>query len=126
MIGHTAVMALFHQFEIWKKGVELVTEIYRVTRSFPAEERYGLTSQLRRASTSILANFAEGTGRYTYSDKAAKFVIARGECLEVHAFLLMAIALGFCSCKDAASSLDGVQNLSRMISGLIRATRSSG
>jgi four helix bundle protein len=53
----------YQQLEVWQKAVALVTEIYQITRSFPREELYGLTSQVRRAAVSIPANIAEGWGR---------------------------------------------------------------
>ena len=88
-------MKHFSELEVWKNGLELVREVYAITRLLPWEELYGITSQLRRASTSILSNIAEGFGRFTYPDKASKYTIARGECSEVEAFLLMIVALSF-------------------------------
>lgn len=116
-------MAQFYDLDIWKVGMSLVKNVYRISKKFPAEERYELTSQIRKASTSILANFAEGIGRYTYADKTAKFIISRGECREVHAFILIAIELSYCSRTEAAVSIRLAEDLSRMLSGLITATR---
>ena len=59
-------MKSYTDLEAWKVALDLVVEIYRITKKLPKEERYGLTSQLRRSSTSILANIAEGFGRFTY------------------------------------------------------------
>lgn len=97
----------------------LAKEIYRLTKDFPREELYGLTSQLRRAGTSILANVAEGCGRYTFADKAHKFVIARGECAEVEAFLLFAIEIGMLKNENAQLAKALLDQTGRMLSGLI-------
>ncbi len=116
-------MTTFTSLDIWKVGIELTKEIYLLTKKFPREEIYGLTSQMRRAVTSILANIAEGCGRYTYADKAAKFVISRGECTEVEAFLRIAIALEFLTEAEASKALYLTQRSGKLVSGLIISTK---
>lgn len=108
---------------IWKMGLEFVKQIYRISSEFPKEEQYGLTSQLRRSSTSILANFSEGCGRFTYKDKAAKFVIARGECAESQTFLLIAKELGFGNRQATEKALADARSIARMLSSLINSCR---
>ncbi|MBI3332245.1 four helix bundle protein [Candidatus Peregrinibacteria bacterium] len=71
----------FTQLDAWKKAMDLAVKIHEVTKSFPKEEIYGVTKQMRRASLSLAANFAEGFGRYTYPDKMHKYVQARGEII---------------------------------------------
>jgi four helix bundle protein len=116
-------MSYFTQLQVWKKGLLLVVEVYRLSKSFPPEERYAMTSQIRKASTSILANVAEGASRYTFADKAAKFVIARGECAEVGAFLHVAVALKFLTISDIQIALQLQDEVTRMLSGLISGCR---
>lgn len=79
----------------WQKGMELASVIYRVTQCFPAEERFGLTNQLRRAAVSIPSNIAEGKGRLTTGELIQFLGIARGSTLEVQTQLELASMLGF-------------------------------
>jgi four helix bundle protein len=116
-------MKRFTDLDAWKIGIELLQEIYRLTAKFPAEERYEITSQIRRASKSILANLAEGCGRFTYADRAGKFVISRGECAEVEAFLRMAISLEFLTKSESAKALDLADRTGQLLSGLISSTK---
>ena len=73
----------FTQLEAWQKAMDLAVKIHGVTKDFPNDERYGLTSQLRRAAVSVASNIAEGFGRYTYPDKKSKYIQSRGELVEV-------------------------------------------
>jgi four helix bundle protein len=82
-----------------------------------------MTSQLRRAAVSILANLAEGFGRYTYADKAHKFTISRGESTEIEALLLICIALKLATEKKTAKSLELTRRVGKMLSGLINASK---
>lgn len=116
-------MKSFTDLHAWKSGLELVEEIYKVTKLFPKEEVYGMTSQLKRCSTSILANLAEGFGRFTYPDKTHKYIIARGECTETEAFLHIAARLDFTSEEQIRKALELTQQTGRLISGLIRSSK---
>ena len=77
----------FTQLDAWKKAMDLAEKIHRLSKDFPKEEVYGVTSQMRRAGISIAANIAEGFGRYTYPDKMHKYVQARGELVELMTFV---------------------------------------
>ena len=68
---------------VWQRAHEVVLLVYKLTSAFPESERYGLTSQMRRAAVSITSNIAEGFGRRTSKDKARFYVQARGSCYEV-------------------------------------------
>ncbi len=116
-------MQSFTDLEAWKRGLLLVKEIYVITKKFPREELFALTSQIRRASTSILANMAEGFGRYTFADKSAKYVISRGECTETESLLRIAAALGFISTQECNPLIQQTQYVGRLLSGLIIAAR---
>jgi four helix bundle protein len=59
----------FHELNIWKKGYELLMEIYRITAAFPREEKFGLSAQMRNSANSVIANIAEAHGRYYFADK---------------------------------------------------------
>lgn len=116
-------MKHYTQLEAWRIGIELVREIHVVTKKFPKEEQFELAKQLRRSSKSILANIAEGFGRYTYKDKAAKYTIARGECTETDAHLRIAIALQLITEVEATKALQLADNEGRLLSGLITASK---
>jgi four helix bundle protein len=85
----------FEDLLVWQKAHQLVLAIYRVTRSFPIDERFGLASQLRRAASSITANIAEGFRRDSSRDKARILNIAEGSVAETHNFLILARDLGY-------------------------------
>lgn len=110
----------FTHLDAWKKNHELVLEIYRITKSFPKEELFGITSQIRRATSSITANIAEGCGRFHYKDKVKFYLISRGSSSEVQDFLIIAKDLGYVSEKD----FDRIKLISfegyKLICGLIR------
>lgn len=79
----------------WQKGMEIARAVYRATKSFPADERFGLTNQLRRAAVSIPSNIAECKGRLTAGALVQFLGIARGSTLELHTQLELAESLGF-------------------------------
>ncbi|MBI3331768.1 four helix bundle protein [Candidatus Peregrinibacteria bacterium] len=117
-------MQSFVELEVWQVGLDLVKEIYRLTKKLPKDELFGLTSQMRRSSTSILTNLAEGFSRFTYPDKAAKYTIARGECGETKALLLICVALELLPPNDIREAQSRSESVGRMLSGLIRASKS--
>jgi len=96
----------YRQYEIWKLSHELALSVYRVVRSFPDEERYGMSSQMQRAAVSVPANIAEGSGRPSYADFARFLGIALGSLSEVDYYTLMAKDLG---CIDTATA-DGLSS----------------
>jgi four helix bundle protein len=110
----------FTKLDVWQKGMELVKEVYSITSQFPHEEQYGLSSQLKSSATSILGNLAEGFSRQTKPDKAHKYTISRGECSETRAFLLIAIELKFISAAQAERAQLLVQDVGKMLTGLIQ------
>lgn len=116
-------MNSYVDLEAWKVGLDLVGEIYRLVQNFPATEIYGMTSQLKKSSTSVLANFAEGNGRFTYADKANKYVIARGECSETEAFLRIAVRLGFLEQSAIHNALQLIERERKLLSGLIQSAK---
>lgn len=85
----------FEKLEVWQLSRELVKEIYRVTSSFPTEEQFGLTRQLRRASISISSNLAEGSSRKSWKDQAHFTQMSYGSLMEVLNQLIISIDLEF-------------------------------
>lgn len=84
----------FKDLIVWRRSVELVEEVYALTRSFPREEQYGLTSQIRRAAISVSSNIAEGHARQ-HKEFSQFLSIARGSVAEVESQLLVSVALGY-------------------------------
>ena len=113
----------FRNLQVWEKAHGLTLSVYRVTALFPREEQYGLTSQLRRASVSIASNIAEGCGRNSDADFARLLQIAMGSCSETEYQLLLSRDLGFLS-KDQHNDLQTqVEEVKRMLAGLLKTLR---
>ena len=94
--NYLTVMAYaFEKLEVWQKSRTLVTKIYKVTSFFPTDEKYGLTSQFRRASVSVSSNIAEGSTRWRKRDKARFYEIAYGSLIEVMNQLILSTDFGF-------------------------------
>ncbi|HVT89854.1 MAG TPA: four helix bundle protein [Tepidisphaeraceae bacterium] len=113
-------MAVLHYRELiaWQKAMDIVEEVYRVTKSFPREEQYGLTNQVRRAAVSIPSNIAEGQGRGVSREFAHHLRISNGSRQEVETQLLIAVRLGYLSEISANPVLDQCAEVGRIISGL--------
>jgi len=113
----------FYDLEAWKKGHLLALNIYKMTKNFPREEIYGITSQLRRAASSIAANIAEGFARYHFKDKTKFYYNARGSVAEVQNFLLLAKDLSYIDLKTCNEFVEKANEISKLINGLIRSTK---
>lgn len=116
-------MDSFLDLEATKMAMALVEEIYRLARELPKEEMFGLASQLKRAATSSVANIAEGFGRFSYRDKARHYVIARGECSEVTAFLHIAARVKLLTDEKVEHAHVLANHTGRLLSGLIASSR---
>jgi four helix bundle protein len=110
----------YEKLGVWQKGMELVSEIYEITRNFPNEERFGLTSQLRRSSVSIPANIAEGFGRRSKAHLANFAKISLGSTYEVRTELEVAIRTGIATREQVEVAIKLSVELSRMLDGFIR------
>jgi len=104
---------------IWQKSMAMVTEIYRLSRSFPKEEIYGLTAQIRRAAVSIPSNIAEGFGRYSKTDYVRFLQIAAGSLFELQTQLEISRNLGFVEERLFNKFLAQTRELERMLGSLI-------
>jgi len=114
--------------DVWKKSIDFTVDVYRVTDSFPKEERFGLTSQLRRASVSVAANIAEGAARKSGKEFLNFLSIAQGSASEVETELLIAFRLKYVSDEDYRNLMGRLDEIGRMITGLcthVRAKASS-
>jgi len=109
----------YRELQVWSKAHLLTLELYRVSRSFPREEIYGVTSQLRRAAASIGANLAEGCGRRTSSELARFVKIAMGPASELDYHLLLCRDLGFMNSDDFASSTAKSTEVRKMLTAFL-------
>jgi four helix bundle protein len=109
--------------QVWQRGMQIAEDIYALTAAFPADERFGLTSQLRRAAVSVPANIAEGNSRDSTKDYLRFLAIAVGSLAEVETFLELSTRLGFgdSSLIRAIEELLGEER--RMLRGLQRSLR---
>jgi four helix bundle protein len=116
----------FRQLQVWRKAHQLNLLLYAATRDFPRSELFGLTSQIRRAATSITANLAEGRGRGSDSDFRRFVFIAMGSACEVESHPELAKDLQFLSAGDYRKALDQLIEIKRMLSGLIATLKADG
>jgi four helix bundle protein len=114
------VMQDFRNLEVWKKSHDLTLAVYRATKSFPADERYGLTSQLRRGVASIPTNLAEGSGRGTDPDFGRFVQHAMGSSSQVEYEFLLAKDLDYLNVKQYTSFNDDITRIKRMLTSLLR------
>ena len=105
---------------VWQKSIDLVTAIYAATKQFPSDERFGLVSQMQRASVSIAANIAEGHGRGTRNDYAHFLDMANGSVAEVETLLTIAKKLSLCSAEQCSTMEQQLSEIGKML-GVLRA-----
>ncbi|HEV2245054.1 MAG TPA: four helix bundle protein [Terriglobia bacterium] len=110
----------FHELKVWQKAHQLTLAVYQVTAAFPREELYGLTSQLRRACSSIAANLAEGCGRNGDAEFARFCSIARGSASELEYHLLLAKDLKLIKSADYDQLAPRATELKRMLTALLQ------
>lgn len=103
---------------IWKKGIELVKQVYLLTGSFPAEERFGLISQLRRAAVSVPSNMAEGQARKSSAEFVQFLSIAQGSLAELETQLIISCELGFSNQEGIAKSIGLIHEIQKMTHAL--------
>jgi len=110
----------FRQLKVWEKAHALTLGIYRATAAFPREEVYGITSQMRRCSTSVAANLAEGCGRTGDGDFHRFVNIAAGSAVELEYFLLLASDLDFIPVEAYRKLREEILEVQRMLASLLR------
>jgi four helix bundle protein len=108
-------MGNFHQLQVWQKAHSLTLDIYHATENFPRHEMFGLTSQVRRASASIAANIAEGTGRGGDREFTRFLTIALGSAAELEYHLLLAHDLNYFSDQDYNTLAKSASEVQRML-----------
>jgi len=110
----------FKELKVWQKSYQLCLELYEITKDFPNEEKYGLSSQLRRAAISIPSNIAEGYGRKTIPDYVRCLYIAYGSTCELETQTLLSGDLNYLKEVDQSTLLEKIKEVERMLMALIK------
>ena len=112
----------FTDLEVWKEAHELTLLIYRITKSFPKDETFGLIPQIKRATISIESNIAEGFARYHYKDRLNFYYNSRGSISEVESQLITSKDLGYLKEDGFKKIFEQAEKIGRILNGLIRST----
>ena len=120
----TSQIRSFKDLIVWQKAFQLCLDVYRGTQGFPAEERFGLTTELRKTSRSVPCNIAEGRQRRTTTEYLRFLDIASGSRAELETQLLLAQALGYLSDENSVSLLSTCEEVAKLLAALARALRS--
>ncbi len=110
----------YRDLKVWQQGMDLAEACYRVTRGFPKDELYGMTSQIRRAAASIPANVAEGRGRESPGEFIQLLRVAQGSLKELETHLLLSERIGLMLPKEAEAMLARCEAVGKMLRALIR------
>lgn len=111
----------FERLKVWKEARTLNVNVYNLTKTFPREETFGITNQLRRASLSIGLNIAEGSGRKTPKDQARMYNVAYGSLMEVLAGLIMAHDLNYLPSEEINSLKRSIAKIGNQLNALSKA-----
>ena len=109
----------FKDLIVWQKGIELVNEIYKVTKHFPKDELYGLTSQARRAAISVPANIAEGWGRGTTKNYIQFLEISRGSLYELNTLIIISVNQEYLSSEKCSEIESNINEIGRILNAII-------
>ena len=110
----------YRDLTVWQKAMDLVVAVYGLSRRLPAEERFGLMSQMQRASVSVPANIAEGYGRIHRGEYVHHLSIARGSLAELETHVAIAVRLQYVAREDAVEVWNLAQEVGKMLSSLIQ------
>src|SRR6266480_3012696 len=111
-------MFTFEKLDVWQKAIDFADLVYNQTREFPADERFGLTNQMRRAAVSVSSNIAEGTSRLSQNDFRRFIEIATGSVFEVVSQSFIGRRQGFINQEGFQMLYSGAEEIGRMLSGL--------
>lgn len=109
----------YEDLKVWRRAMDLVIEIYRSTSSFPRQEIYGLTSQMRRAAVSVPSNIAEGKGRFSRKELLQFLFHARGSLLELQTQITIGRELDFLPPAEGKKLTDLASEVGRLLNGLV-------
>ncbi len=117
----TEKITSFKQLKVWEKSHNLALDTYKITKKYPAEEKYGLVSQMRRAAVSVAANIAEGFKRRGKADKVHFYNIAQSSLEELLYYFILSADLGYI--KNSLTLCEKAEEAGRMLIGLIESIR---
>src|SRR5690349_10688139 len=112
------MMQDFRKLKVWQKGYLLTLAIYKITRSFPKEELYGMTRQMREAASSIPVNIAEGCGRYSEKELLRFLDISMGSASELDTFLMLSRDLDYMTIEAYTPLAENIAEVKRMLTSL--------
>lgn len=110
----------FSEMPVWQEAFQLLLEVYKMTKDFPKEEKFGIVSDMRRAANSIVHNIAEGFGRFEARDKTRFYKISRGSCFELMSQLMVSNALSYTGEQPAKQSIRTCRNLIDDLNAIIK------
>jgi four helix bundle protein len=113
----------YKDLEVWQAAMQLALQVYRLTAVFPKEERYGLTSQMRRAAVSVASNIAEGKGRSSDKELTQFLCNSRGSLFEIETQLTIGERLGYSTPEDCNAVRREIARIGQMLNGLMRSVR---
>lgn len=113
----------YRDLEVWKEAMDMVEQIYQITKNLPSEEMYGLKSQIRRSAVSVPSNIAEGHARKGTGEYLHHLSIAKGSLAELETQLILCIRLNYVDRVQAKIVWDRSQTVGRLLTGLIRSLR---
>ena len=113
----------YRDLRVWQKGMDLAAEVYHLTRNFPKEEMFGMTSQIRRSAASIPANIAEGYRRNSKGEYVQFLRIAQGSLKELETHLMLSARVKLCIESNIAPLLKEAENLGKMLWSLMQKLR---
>ncbi|MBI2967408.1 MAG: four helix bundle protein [Bacteroidetes bacterium] len=113
----------FRNLDVWQKAHQLTLEVYRITKNYPQDEKFGLTSQMRRAAVSVPANIVEGFRKFGIKDKVNFYNIAHASLDELRYYFLLSKDLAYINEENLKSLDDSGEEISMMLNGLISSTK---
>ena len=116
-------MNSYKELIVWQRSIDLVIQIYKVTKAFPKEEMYGLTSQMQRVAVSIPSNIAEGHERNSSKEFVQFLYISRGSLAELETQVLIAEKLGYINQEEKNCILNDCYEIGEMINGLLKSIK---
>ena len=118
--GPSEMLKNYKELKVWQKSYQLCLEVYRITAMFPQEEKFGLTSQIRRSVVSVPSNIAEGYGRKTTADYIKYLYIAYGSNCELETQIMLSGDLGYIEGDIVKIIIDEINGVERMLKALIK------
>jgi four helix bundle protein len=113
----------YKDLEVWQAAMQLAVQVYRLTAVFPKDERYGLTSQMRRAAVSVPSNIAEGKGRASDKELIHFLCNSRGSLFEIETQLTIGEQLGYSTANECNAARQEIARIGQMLNGLMRSVR---